>query len=93
MTIEECEEVILRAADTAAPAFDAVGNHIASGTAEAVRGLVAANERGVAFEALCVNLIEYDIRIDRRTKDALGAAGSFMGLDESLWSALEVAES
>ncbi|HEY5978167.1 MAG TPA: MafI family immunity protein [Microlunatus sp.] len=55
-----------------------------------VRELLDAGEVSLAFDTLCTQLYEFDIRISPVSKATLDAVGRRLGLDPELWTVLEV---
>jgi len=55
-----------------------------------MRALVSAGEAGVAFENLCVQLVEHDVVIKVGLKRELQVLGTSMGIAPDHWEQLSV---
>ena len=51
--------------------------------------LVAAGESGVAFENLCTQIYEFDIRVDSTVLADLQKVGAALGVKPTYWQRLE----
>jgi len=56
---------------------------------EQIEGLIQAGERAVAFENLCTQVYEYDIRLPSDLRDTLISIGEQMGLAARYWERLD----
>lgn len=59
---------------------------------EQIEGPIQVGERRVAFEKLCTQLYEYDIRLPSRLRDILASVGEHWGAAARYWELLDVAE-
>ena len=55
---------------------------------ENVASFIRSGEYGVAFETLCTQMYEYDVRADRDDRARFAAIGQQLELDPSLWEVL-----
>jgi hypothetical protein len=56
---------------------------------EQIEGLVQVGERAVAFENLCTQIYEYDIRLPSELRDTLVSTGEQLGVAPRYWELLE----
>ena len=59
---------------------------------ENVWELIDAGEWGLAFDILCTQLYEYDVRIDQQTYDDLAQLGQYYEIRPSMWEVLRPAQ-
>ena len=59
---------------------------------EYTRTLIRAGESGVAFEHLCVQLVEHDQAVDRPTYEAIEWLGTTLRLEPEYWERLARAD-
>jgi hypothetical protein len=57
--------------------------------AEQVEGLIQAGERAVAFENLCTQIYEYEIRLPSGLRDTVASTGEQLGVASRYWERLE----
>ena len=56
---------------------------------EQVEGLIQVGERGVAFENLCTQIYEYDIRLPSDLRDTFASIGEQLGVAARYWERLD----
>lgn len=56
---------------------------------EQIEGLIQVGERAVAFENLCTQMYEYDIRLPSDLQDTLLSIGEQLGVVPRYWELLE----
>jgi hypothetical protein len=59
---------------------------------EQIEGLIQVGERAVAFENLCTQLFEYDIRLPADLRGTLVSVGEQLGVASRYWERLEFHE-
>jgi hypothetical protein len=62
------------------------------GDLEQVEGLIQAGEQRVAFENLCTQVYEYDVRLPLDLRGLLAEAGEQLGVASRYWERLDAAE-
>jgi len=69
-----------------------VASNLPLGDIDQIERLIQAGERVVAFENLCTQLYEYDIRLPPHLRDVLAAVGQQLGVSQRYWERLGVTE-
>lgn len=62
------------------------------GDLEQVEDLIQAGEQRVAFENLCTQIYEYDVRLPSYLRGLLGEAGEQLGVAPRYWERLDAPE-
>lgn len=58
---------------------------------EHIEGLIQVGERGVAFENLCTQIYEYEIRLPSDLRETLVSIGERLGVAPRYWERLDFA--
>jgi hypothetical protein len=55
-----------------------------------MKDLVSAGERGIEFENLCTQLVEYDVGVDAADLESLAEMGGKMSINPKYWERLRL---